>query len=209
MKFSKIFLLFVLIAAANSIELNCFFTAFGAWHFGNRYTCWVTSVDLSTNNNNEVHSITYSSHYTNRTHDDVEGIQFLPFDFWPSTCMSENMNFIPQGITKFFPNLKEITLNLCPVETLDGEQLRGYPKLEFLSIVRSNVSRVPENFIRYASGLRMLSLGSNQIAHVEEGFLRDLPRLEKVGFANNTCIDQEALNSEEMVDLIDNLRKNC
>jgi hypothetical protein len=199
----KIFLFLFLVSSASGIIINCEFNNDNNWFvIGKVKTCHVTSADFSDN----------STHITGvgRTHSSGKSnvyVKMIHFG-WPFDC-PVNLQKIPKGFLKYFPNLIGLSFKKCPISTLNGDELDEYPNLQFYAQQDSNLTRIPGNFFKSTPNMKLIYFGINKIQNVGANLLDHLKDLQEVYFYKNSCIDKDALSSSQVPALIEELRQKC
>lgn len=194
-------LIFFFIASASGIHIDCHFSYDHDWHeIGQVYTCEVTSMDFS---DNATHITGYSgTHLYGNSSADVKAFYF------GTLCYQFDLKIVPKGFLNFFPNFNMLEFNTCSIETLNGDELDEYQNLERFAILNSNVERIPGILFTFTPNLKYIWFGF-KIQRVGSGLIDYLSKLEQAYFWDNTCINQTALSSSEMPELIRGLKENC
>lgn len=197
----KIFLVLLIVAAASGIKIECEFKYRGWGPVGSLYTCNVISIDFS---DDVPHVTGYTgTHMSGRSASDVGGVWFYPI------CVQTPLTAMPERLSNFFPNIVGLYFYKCAINTLNGEELKDYPNLQFWGHNQSNLTQIPGNFFALTPSLKYLEMYSNQIKHVGGGLLDHLHNLGTAAMHNNVCVNKWAKNSTEVLELIQILRENC
>jgi hypothetical protein len=200
----KIFLLLFLVSSANGIYITCRFHIDYYWGggLGYVYTCYVKSADFS-DNSTHITGVG-GTHESGFSDADVKMIYFG----WIDRC-PENLQKIPKGFKKYFPNFIALEFSICPISTLNGDELDEYPNLQWYIHVHSNLTRIPENFFKSTLKMKYIDFSFNKIQNVGANLLDHLKNLQKVFFWGNTCIGRYADSASEVPALIEELRQKC
>lgn len=86
--------------------------------------------------------------------------------FYTKNCV--HLDYFPQGISQFFPNIIALTFYQCGLSTLSGYELEEFPKLEYFNAYNNKIVRIPGNFFKPTLRMRYISFEYNQIEHVGE-----------------------------------------
>lgn len=188
---------------AGEIRIGCvFFESAGDFGFIDPvYTCEVVSMRFLDEPN--IITIYSGQHLSGLSGADVKLIRFST-DY----CPQLNLTTMPKGLTNAFPNFIGLSLGLCPIETLNDDDLIGYPNLQMLALAISRVIRIPGNFFASNPHMRSIGFSNNQIKRVGEGLLDNLKDLEEAYFFE-PCINQWVSNPSEIPALIEALRHGC
>ena len=143
-----------------------------------------------------------------QTFDDVEGLLFTP-----EFCSNSLLYVIPD-FSNFLPNLKLITIDGCPIESIDKDTLAPYPDLEGLIIKDGKLTFIPSDLLDSLPNMKIISFEGNEIACVGDELpdnLDSLQSLEFLYFEDNVCTDSStfAITSSEISDVTQVLRESC
>ena len=198
------FLIFLsFIAVTNGIKIGC---NFGVNKKTKLYSCAVASLDFSDNPTTvtEVRNLLANDANSKEKFEKTYEIYFPR-----QKCRDFNLKIVPKGFLDFFPNFSEISFIGCAINSLNGDELEEYPKLESWVLSNSNLSSVPGNFFTKTPNMRIVDFGGNKISKVGKGLLNGLSELRKVFFRKNVCIDENAVTRKKIDSLIEKLEKNC
>jgi hypothetical protein len=199
----KIFLFLFLVSSARGIYINCnFFNDVDWFVIGKVYTCYVTSADFS-DNSTHITGVG-GTHLSGKSSADLKMIYFDWDNGYP-----RNLNKIPKGFSKHFPNLISLYFDKCPIITLNGDELDEYPNLQWFSHKISNLTSIPGNFFKSTPNMKFISFWYNKIQHVGANLLDHLKNLQAVSFHGNSCIDKYFVSSSEVPALIEELKQKC
>lgn len=122
----------------------------------------------------------------------------------------KNLDYIPKGLEKFFPNMIAIGVFGGKISKLSGDELNAYENLVSFHLCNTLLEYVPGNLFSNNLRISYIFLNDNKIKYVGSSLLNGLNMLVRVGFARNICIDQSALFSNaEIVALKKNLLEKC
>jgi hypothetical protein len=199
----KIFLFLFLVSSASGIIINCeFYTEYNWEDLGDVYGCAVSLADFS---DNSTHITGYEgTHFDKKSSVDVKHVAFGWFEKCP-----ENLQKIPKGISKIFPNLIGLLFEGCPFSTLNDDELDEYPNLQYYSHNHSNMKRIPGNFFKSTPNMKVIDFNYNKIKNVGANLLDHLKNLQHVHFSGNSCIDKYVGSSSGVPALIEELRQKC
>lgn len=124
------------------------------------------------------------------------------------TAACNDMDFIPEGLTNFFPDIVVLSLTTTRIKILNGNELQEYNKLQMLLLGNGKIERIPGNFLQHTPDLLYVSFSNNLVTEVGDNLLDNLPNLQYVHFENNICIDINSLYNE-IDEIKEILRTNC
>lgn len=198
MKF-LIFLLAVL-SSTSALTFNC---TFGWRDFvylspPSRYGCINPTITFDGSENlTDVNGV----HESGKTHADVEMLTILNVT---------ELTFFPRKIEEFFSNLIAISVDQCDIRALNGDELEPFDKMTWIRLSHNlNLERIPGNLFSLNQLIETIFINQNNISHVGEDLLVNLPNLSHANFNFNKCINQAAVNVEQINYLINSLRNQC
>jgi hypothetical protein len=116
------------------------------WMYGGIiYTCVVKTPNI-TEPLTEVEGIC-GYHQDGKSNEDVKG---LAFD-------SITVNFIPQSLGVFFPNLTHLDIDNCGLKSICREDLSQFPLLELLWITSNQLTTLPDDLFNDTKNLKSIS----------------------------------------------------
>lgn len=203
----KFFLILLFITKATAIFIECILGNYQFPPYGSTYSCEVLRLIHIDESSTTIHKRN-GSHLNGHVDNDVRIISFegqYVFDGY----YKFNLTFIPKGFLNYFPNLIGLRFSFCPIDFLNGDELDEYPNLEHLMLSNTNLKHLPGNFFSSTPNMKYINFMWNQIEIVGEGLLDHLEALIEVNFMRNSCINQEAKNSSQIRNLMNNLRVSC
>lgn len=130
-------LLLAIFSQASTIVFNCTFAVISYNQLPASYTC---DPILSNIEDSQELTAVFGVHLSGKNNDDVQ-----LFDL-ANECRNANLQFIPLGMEKFFPNLSAIRTSYCNISELSGNELNFYENLEWFGQEFTPLERVPGNF---------------------------------------------------------------
>lgn len=122
---------------------------------------------------------------------------------------SPELEFLPLGIQKFFPNLEKISLIQTGLKIITSDDLKNFPKMKSLILRNNKLSEIDSKLFVFNKNIEEIDFSGNEIKHVGENFLKSLENLTKLDFSNNVCFNGTANNSVEVKRLKAKLNENC
>jgi hypothetical protein len=213
MKSSLIFLVFF-IAFTSAVKFDCRFTFYtrlwirggeSFWPIGNVYVCISSNLILDGNSS----MISYEGEHVDGFSDnDVELVHFGVFFDPNETC--EHLTFIPQGVERFFPNIRGFVYSGCSFLGLQGNEFDSYRNLVNLEIKFTPISHIPGQLLQQTRHLYYMSFWANQIKSVGSGLLDNLYSLSYAIFFDNVCINSGVLYDRFQIrNLAEELNRQC
>ena len=214
-----ILLLFGVFKITQGEILNCNFKdhTFSAGIF---YTCKVTSLDNT--NNNTVITGHNGSHVSNNNDKNVYAINIH----------NTKTKYIPQNLGLLF-KLTVLWMYDSQLVEINAQNFKGMENLEQLSLNNNKLSSVPSNAFTFLTKLKTISLSQNQIEelpndlftlninleqiHLHSNNLKfvgsivfeKLNQLNFVDILGNCCINKRYIRSTGIVQLKNDLKKQC
>jgi hypothetical protein len=181
------------LSIAKAFEFNCEFSETFWVVINNVYTC---RPEISVS---ESALTIRGNHSIGRTDSDVEGLNI----------MSQEIIEIPEGIEKFFPNLRAIQVYDSNLESLSANILKQFSKLNVFSIQHNKVKSFDGNLFQGNLQLRYIIFFQNGIQHVGNNLFANLNDLELAGLQDEICINRVETTKEKIQELSDQLPIKC
>lgn len=124
---------------------------------------------------------------------------------------SRKLKYFPRNIQSFFPNIEKIMIaSENDIAEISSDYLKPFTNLSFLFMKRSKIHSLPGDLFTNNKKLEKISFEHNVLLeHVGKDFLANLTKLETVWFQNSGCIDDQAHDLDEMIELKENLLNHC
>lgn len=160
------------------------------------YTCNARLLQLS--NTTAVYAV-IGEHSFDKTNNDVGYLRIL----------DQPIDFIPEGIKNFFPNLHGLRIGNSSIKQLNKDDLLPYPELELLSFDKNRLEVLDGDLFDYTPSLKWIYFEDNNIVHIVPDLLASLKNLEYVNFSGNICVDEIAESHESINLLTSQLSVKC
>lgn len=194
----KLLFLLAIFSKGSAIIFECEYGTQNFTNIGAIYRCTTT---LYSEVDNQVLTAVNGKHEEGKSNSDVKGV-------WID-LIEKNLDYIPKGLDKIFPNLIAINAYKGKISKLNGDELSDYKHLEFFSMRVNPIEYVPGNLFRNNPKMTTIWLYGNEIKYVGSDLLDGLDRLSYVDFRWNKCIHQIAWDASEIEALKKSLHKNC
>lgn len=208
------------------VELRCFKVIDYYWNrsikkIENLSTCIAGNANI-------LHPNTTISRVLDITGDEIEDTKSIEGLFF----VNSDVNFVPQNISKFFPNLKALWLSNVNLKSLVKENLANLPDLKYLYIAMNDLKTLRKDVFENNPKLYYISMHNNDIEYIENGIIDGLESLYAVLYrkcstkkstfyfsngltrfdASHFCSDSSALTRNQeridgMIKLPENLKK--
>lgn len=200
----KIILILLFLYSASGIKIECHYSTRWFWPEIDSYlyTCNVRSMSFA-DDRTIVTEVT-GEHVSEKGNKDVGAIVF-PVEL----CPRFHLKLIPKGLSNFFENVVALLFDDCSINSLTGNGLKEYSKLQWISIKQCDLQEIPRDFFAFTPNLTYVSFAFDEIRHVGLGLLDNLTQLKSANFSNNVCINKAASNPSELSKLKNNLKLNC
>lgn len=194
----EILIFLSIILGANGILLNCTYITAGWTGLQNLYYC---DAKVSLQSTNGTVSGVSGTHQSGRTDADVQGVSI--FDV-------TDLTFVPQGITNFFPNLILIYFYNPGIKILNGNELDGYPHLEWFGLNNGNVESVAGNLFANVPNMKVVWFAGNNIKNIGWDLLNPVDPSGLIDFRVNHCINLNSQNNPAAFnEIVHTIRNNC
>lgn len=143
------------------------------------YWCHAENVEIESPNI-RVSSVK-GNHVNNLTIDDVTALKIV----------DQSLNFVPQKLGFFFPNLLTIIVEGSKVKAIDETSFEGISKVKKLAITGNNLTTIEDEVMDNLTELEVLDLSNNSIANLTESFLQRFNKLRVINLSYNRLTDIE------------------
>lgn len=196
-RLSLLQLTFVFIAETRAaVEFTCDFGMATYATIGSVYYC---DAEVTIAGESKLLESVEGTHEDEMANEDVEYLRI-----W-----TQNLPFIPGDIDNFFKNIKGLDFFDSNLTTISAEDLKQFPNLLLFGAERNKLVSLDGNLFKHTPLLRWISFQSNQIQHVGQNLVEGLINLEELNFANNPCVDVNAVDRTAILSLNDELPIFC
>lgn len=192
-------ILIAFFSTASAIILDCDFKIIS--NYKNLPPSYFADCASYTDKQNKILTDFNGNHEENQTNYDVKGITL--------SLYAKNLDYIPKGFEKFFPNLIAMNVYRGKFIELNGDEFDSYKNLEWLAVHRSQLEVVPGNLFTNNKNLKTIYFSSNKIRKVGSGLLDGLKDLSYITFSGNVCINEIAEGFDNIENLKKSLREKC
>ena len=188
------------IKSFQSLEINCNFNSL--IHFPitkPAYQCEVTNRFYTDQQTSATIESVTGKHIDGKTNDDVNVFE---------ASMTNLQNF-PQGIEKFFKNVKFIRLANNEIKQIGQLDLKPFPGLKSLQIQTNKIEIIEDELFKFNPDLETIWMSSNKIFHIGENAFKNLKNLTQLGLLYNRGINMAARNRTEIEKINEYLETEC
>lgn len=197
MKFLKFFLIFIVFAQSNSMQLDC------EYKFSDRYYQCTAKVNLQVDSDQNKVSGVSQNHLQGRKNSDVKVLYIK----------RQNLTKFPRGIEKFFPNLEEIYAENNNIKNITKYDL-NFSELTTINFEDNEIMTLDDDLFSFTPNLRWIRFRSNNIKHVGLNTFKYLT-IDYLDFKNNGktgkdhCLNEYAESHKNVEVLISKLPESC
>lgn len=142
------------------------------------------SIKFKSIDDHKVTSIT-GSHWSGYSNRDVVGFK----------RSFGSRDFIPKGLTNFFPNLKDIEIFDANMKEISKDDLKEFgSNLEKLWLWYMKITHISHDLFEYNPYLKEIVLWANEIQTIEYGAFDNLFNLVTLDLDENICISEYVYN---------------
>jgi Leucine-rich repeat (LRR) protein len=123
--------------------------------------------------------------------------------------LNQNCPVLPQGIEKFFPNIRTIFVQNSKLTKISSPDLQPFSNLHDLMLSDNLIENLPSNLFETNPSIQFVRIDNNKMAKVGANIFDPLINLSLVSFEGNVCINQAAVGSEAITALKETLSLNC
>ncbi|KAG5679105.1 hypothetical protein PVAND_008698 [Polypedilum vanderplanki] len=137
-------------------------------------------------------------HLEEKSYDDFDAFEIV---------FALNLKFLPKNINNIFKNLAQIEITHSSLTEITSEDLKFFPELKDLVLNLNQVKVIRENTFIFSPKLEEITLMYNKINHIDPKSFSDLKSLEKLGLKENICEFGYAFNRNEVLEVIKNIEQ--
>lgn len=193
--FKIFFALAVATSLTNGQTFNCQFWYENWQHIGYIYGCNVAVVDLVIKDL----VIIDGPHLDSKTNNEVIGL-----NIW-----NQNLRKIPQGIDTHFKNIKAFQVFNSKLGTILKEDLKQFPDLILLSIIKNDILVLDGDLLMYNRKLESVAFTENLLMRIGPNLVKGLNTLVGINFHYNPCVSTAASSPQAIQALNDELPLLC
>jgi hypothetical protein len=182
----------------DALKLNCEYQLV-TWAFNpNSYTCKATVLFLGHERNVQEVS---KNHLAGKTNNDVKGLLIV---------RQISVDFIPQNLNSFFPNIKLISLHECGLKTISSFELKQFgSNLEVFATYENFIEQIDHNLFEFNPAIVFVTFRGNRIRHIGYDAFEMTPLLASLELTNNFCISKSITNATAIRDFKFELALKC
>lgn len=176
-----------LVLHASGLKIECFFDnelLFDELKVS--YSC--TALRLQTNATKRKIS-EVSGEHIDRDHTNINITQLY--------IINQEMEYFPQGFTKFFGNIVAIHAGRNKLKHLERNDLTEFKKIRYLYLYHNLLEVLSSDLFQDNVALEYISFYGNRLKNIGSKILLPLKSLRTAYFNKNICIDKQAVASEQ------------
>lgn len=182
---------------ANAITINCRYSISDWWTLSDVYTCYGTVIFQD---DHRIITDVTQNHLDGKNGSDV---QRLVVYFQP-------VEFIPENIADFFPNIEAIQINFGALREISREALIDLRALRQLDFFENNIRTLENGAFDGNPLLAAVNIDYNPIRNVNHAVFDNVPELTSLHIHGATCINQMVNeNRQEVENMIFRLSVQC
>jgi hypothetical protein len=198
MKNSIFIAILAIFGSIESLTIDCVYDEAHWPVLGEAYQCRVWSLQ-----NEADHTVTNvtGSHLPGRSNDDVGLITI--YGRW-------TVDFIPRGLTSFFPNLRGFRSQETAIETLNGDEFDEFGEnFVYLTMQLSNLTTISSRLFDHTPNIELVDFWGSTIQRVGHDLFTPVKGLQYIDFRVASCINEFAYDLDGAQVVISNLRVLC
>lgn len=122
---------------------------------------------------------------------------------------SPSLEYFPQGIEKFFPNLETLIITQSGLKQINAEDIKVFPNLTTLDLSGNQLEEINAKVFEFNDKIEAVNLSNNKLTNVGFDFLKFLKNLKTINLTNNACINETAVEPSDLKKIKVNLTENC
>lgn len=119
------------------------------------------------------------------------------------------MNYIPQGLSMFFPMLEELYISSSQLKSLTKMDLQPFKNLKVFLSEHNELEELSSDLFEFNDQIESLYFYDEKLRYIGDGILDSLNELGKVFFPNNICIDKYADSKSMIAEIKDEIKTKC
>ena len=167
---------------------------------GNIYYCYVdNNPNILTQKSAQIIGIS-GSHGSSESNDDVLGFY----------ARYKKIHCFPQGLEKYFKNLKVIIIGHCELKEIHQADLKPFPDLVYLYLFDNAIEIIEEGLFDFNPHLEFVRFEESKIIHIDPNVFDHLDKLSHFWFYLVPCVNQNIYDSISQVEgAIKVIKSNC
>jgi len=126
---------------------------------------------------------------SSKSNDDVIGLEVT----------NKKIHYFPQGLEKFFKNLKLIWINGANLKEIHQSDLKPFPNLVFFYLPNNYIEVLEEGLFDYNPNLEALGFDGSKVSHIDSNVFDKLDKLSYFWSGSNACISKYVFGSKQEV----------
>jgi Leucine-rich repeat (LRR) protein len=123
---------------------------------------------------------------------------------------SQIVNFMPEELEHFFPDLEGIRIAHSGLKIIEKSDIQAFENLKHLYLNDNDLESLEDSLFESNPALKVIDFTNNKLKVVGENILQPLINLEVAHFQNNICIDIVASTWNSKISrLISELKEKC
>jgi hypothetical protein len=180
----KTFFVLSLSISVEPLMLNCDYFFYNWVLNPNSYICKATVLFLGHERN--VVEVS-KNHLVGKTNNDVVGL-------WIDKQII--VDFVPQNLTWFFPNIKQFTMSGCGLKTVSSYELKQFgPNQLTLGFHQNFIEQIDHDLFEFTPNVQLISFEGNKIRHIGYDAFETTPILAYLQLNYNFCISKTINNN--------------
>jgi Leucine-rich repeat (LRR) protein len=131
-------------------------------------------------------------------HDDVKMLNI----------QSQTVNFMPDELEDFLPNLQGIRVAHCGLKSVEKSNFEAFKDLKHLYLNDNDLETLDSDLFEANVELKVIDFTNNKLKIVGENILEPLVKLDVAHFQNNNCINSVAWKSK-LAQLKTEMKEKC
>lgn len=190
-------LLVVFLTSSNGAVFDCDFIYISIMNIDGIYKCKAQNLDIQSDN--ERITGVSGEHKAQKANEDVQ-----IFIIENQVC-----HYLPTDINRHFPKVYHLDIRNTGLKAVTGENMKMFPKLKHLYIRNNPIEALPANLFEHNPLVEFINLNDNRIKKVGTNVFEPLKKLISLDIERNDCIDDFAIQPEEMRKLIRRIARKC
>lgn len=121
----------------------------------------------------------------------------------------QSCHYFPDGIHDVFGNLEGLLIAYCGLKSISSSDLKPFTLLQVLFLPNNDIVVLEKDLFKFNYRLKAVVLSNNRIKHIAFEILTPMKQLTKIFLYKNHCIDNWAVNPNQIQDLVTEMIERC
>jgi Leucine-rich repeat (LRR) protein len=122
---------------------------------------------------------------------------------------NQKCHYLPVSMQIHFPNVYHLDIRNSSLRAVTQDDLGMFPHLKYVYLRQNLIEILPQNLFAGNKMLQFINLNDNRIKSVAANVFDNLPELVSIAIERNVCINEHAMQNEEIKSLKADIAVKC